>query len=62
MSQSHGKVKRDQVKRVVMVSLNDITRQLLHIVSGCLHCCVLQELRIVSDSFSVTYPAGLVYW
>ena len=58
MSQSHGKLKRDQV----MVSLNDITRQLLHIVSGCLHCCVLQELRIVSDSFSVTYPAGLVYW
>ena len=56
---SHGKVKRDPV----MVSLNDITRQVLHIVSGCLHCCVLQELHIVSDSFSVTYPAGagLVY-
>ena len=64
MVMSHGKerVKERESQSVrVRVSLNDISRQLLHIVSGCLHCCLLQELRIVSDSFSVPYPAWLVY-
>ena len=62
MVMSHGKERvKERESQSVRVSLNDISRQLLHIVSGCLHCCLLQELRIVSDSFSVPYPAWLVY-